>query len=65
MATIAYETPDGTAEEAVDAEHITDSGKVQGVRIRLENAGFVHVPYTRLYWIRMSEDEGSVDYSSA
>lgn len=65
MAEIAYESPDGTATENVDAEQITDSGKVQGVRISLEDESFIHLPYTRLYWIRMSEDEGKVDYSSA
>ncbi|SER79526.1 hypothetical protein [Natrinema salaciae] len=65
MATIAYESPDGTASEKIAAENITDSGKVQGVRLRLEDGSFIHVPYTRLYWIRMSEDEGRVDYSSA
>ncbi|MDQ2049525.1 hypothetical protein RBH26_03415 [Natronolimnohabitans sp. A-GB9] len=64
MATIAYEGPDGTAEETVDAGNITDSGKVQGLRIQLED-GYVHLPYTRVYWIRMSEDEGKADYSSA
>lgn len=66
MATIAYEGPDGLAEETVDADSITDSGKVQGVRVRLEgDAGFIHLPYTRLYWIRMTEEEGRPDYSSA
>ncbi|WP_222917718.1 hypothetical protein [Natrinema sp. SYSU A 869] len=65
MATITYDAPDGTATEEVDADHISDSGKVQGVRIRLEDEGFIHLPYTRLYWIRMSEEEGRVDYSSA
>lgn len=65
MATIAYEGPDGTAEEAVDAENITDSGKVQGLRIKLEDNSYIHLPYTRVYWVRMSEDEGKADYSSA
>ncbi|RKD97953.1 hypothetical protein [Halopiger aswanensis] len=65
MATIAYEGPDGLAEETVDADHITDSGKVQGVRVRLADEGFIHLPYTRLYWIRMSEEEGRANYSSA
>ncbi|QCS41706.1 hypothetical protein [Natrinema versiforme] len=65
MAKIAYEGPDGTASEEVAAENITDSGKVQGVRIRLEDESFIHLPYTRVYWIRMSEEEGRVDYSSA
>lgn len=65
MAKIAYEAPDRTASEEGDADHITDSGTVQGVRVRLEDESFIHVPYTRLYWIRMSEDEGRVDYSPA
>ena len=64
MATIAYERPDGTAEKTVDAENITDSGKVQGLRIKLEDESFIHLPYTRVYWVRMSEEEGKVDYSS-
>ena len=65
MATITYQGPDGTESEEVDAGNITDSGKVQGVRIKLEDESFIHLPYTRLYSIRMSEDEGRVDYSSA
>lgn len=65
MATIAYESPDGIAEESVDAGAITDSGVVDGVRIRLEDEGFRHVPYARLYWVRESEDEGKVGYSSS
>ncbi|WP_226480206.1 hypothetical protein [Natrinema amylolyticum] len=65
MAKIAYESPEGTTSKEIDADQITDSGKVQGVRIRLEDEGFIHLPYTRLYWIRMSEEEGRVDYSSA
>ncbi|WP_247002088.1 hypothetical protein [Halosolutus gelatinilyticus] len=65
MATIAYEAPDGTAEESVDADNITDSGKVQGIRVNLEGEGYIHLPYARIYWIRTSEDEGKVDYSSA
>ncbi|ADB61779.1 hypothetical protein Htur_2910 [Haloterrigena turkmenica DSM 5511] len=64
MATVAYEGPDGTAEETVDAGNITDSGKVQGLRIKLED-GYIHLPYTRVYWVRMSKDEGRADYSSA
>lgn len=64
MATLAYETPNGIDERTIDADHITDSGKVQGVRVRLEDESFLHLPYTRLYWIRMSEDEGRIDYSS-
>lgn len=65
MAEIAYESPDGTMSEEIAAENITDSGKVQGIRVKLEDESFVHLPYTRLYWIRMSEDEGKVNYSSA
>ncbi len=64
MATIAYESPDGLAEESVDADDITDSGKVRGVRVQLEDESFVHLPYARLYWVRESEDEGRIDYSS-
>jgi hypothetical protein len=37
MATIASEAPDGVAEEAVDADGITDSGTVQGSRATLED----------------------------
>ncbi|MFC6768241.1 hypothetical protein [Natrinema soli] len=65
MAKITDEGPDGTASEEGDADHSIDSGKVQGVRIPLEDESVIHVPYTRLYWSRMSEDEGRVDYSSA
>ncbi|MFC4438803.1 MULTISPECIES: hypothetical protein [Natrialbaceae] len=64
MAKVAYEGPDGTAEETISADNITDSGKVQGIRIKLEDASYIHLPYTRLYWIRMSEEEGKVNYSS-
>ncbi|WP_049989557.1 hypothetical protein [Natrinema salifodinae] len=64
MAKIAYEAPDGVAEEAVDADNITDSGKVQGLRIKLEDESYIHLPYTRVYWVRMSKDEGKVSYSS-
>lgn len=64
MATVAYESPDGLAEESVDANDITDSGKVRGVRIKLEDESVVHLPYGRLYWVRESEDEGKIDYSS-
>ena len=65
MATIAYEAPDGTAEETIDADNITDSGKVQGLRVKLEDESYIHLPYTRVYWVRMTEDEGTVNYSSA
>lgn len=64
MATLAYETPDGIDEKTIDADHITDSGTVTGVRIRLEDESVLHLPYTRLYWIRMTEDEGRMDYSA-
>ena len=64
MARIVYEGPDGTAEEQVDADRISDSGKVRGVRIRLDDGEYLHVPDTRIYRIRMSEEEGQVDYSA-
>ncbi|WP_408957633.1 hypothetical protein [Natrinema sp. 74] len=63
MATIAYESPDGLAEESVDAGDITDSGKLRGIRVKLDDESFIHVPYARLYWVRETEDEGRVDYS--
>lgn len=64
MAHVVYEQPDGVAEVEVDADHISDSGKVQGVRIKLDDGSYRHLPYTRLYSIDMSEEEGQVDYSS-
>ena len=60
MATIVYETPDGVLEETVDAERISDSGKVEGVRIKLEDGSYRHVPYGRLYSIAESESAGGV-----
>ncbi|WP_224269746.1 hypothetical protein [Haloprofundus salinisoli] len=64
MATIVYETPDGVAEDEVPAENISDSGKVAGVRVKLADRGYLHLPYSRLYSIRMSEEEGKMSYSS-
>ena len=64
MANVTYEDPDGVEEVAVDADKISDSGKVHGVRIQLEDGGYLHVPYNRLYAIRTTEQEGKVDYSS-
>ncbi|WP_224447389.1 hypothetical protein [Haloprofundus salilacus] len=64
MAYISYETPDGVAEEEVDADNISDSGKVAGVRVKVEDGSYLHIPYARVYRIRMSEEEGKVSYSS-
>ena len=64
MALIRYETPEGDADKEVDAKKISDSGKVHGVRIKLEDKSYLHIPHTRLYSIAMSEQEGQVDYSS-
>lgn len=63
MATIVYEAPDGVAEIEVDAERISDSGKVSGVRVKLDDGSYRHVPYTRLYSIAETEAEGKVDSS--
>ena len=62
MARIVYEGPDGTEEEELDAGRISDSGKVYGIRLRLEDDSYLHVPYVRIYSITESEDEGQVDY---
>ncbi|QLG26183.1 hypothetical protein HUG10_00905 [Halorarum halophilum] len=64
MAKVVYEGPSGIEEAEVDADKISDSGKVRGVRIKLDDGSYLHVPYTRLYSIEMSEEEGQVDYSS-
>ncbi|WP_224332377.1 hypothetical protein [Haloprofundus halobius] len=64
MATLVYESPDGVTEEEVAAENISDSGKVAGVRVKLPDRGYLHLPYGRLYSIRMSEEEGKMSYSS-
>lgn len=64
MATIVYEAPDGVAEEEVAAEKISDSGKVRGVRLKLDDGSYLHVPYVRLYSIAESEEEGQVGFSS-
>lgn len=63
MARITYENPDGVEAVEVDAEKISDSGKVHGVRVQLEDGGYLHLPYARLYSVEESEDEGKVDYS--
>ena len=65
MATIVYEAPEGVAEVEVDAEKISDSGKVKGVRIKLDDGSYRHVPYARLYSIAESEEEGQVGFSSS
>lgn len=65
MARVVYEGPDGTVEEEVDAGRISESGKVRGVRIRLDGGEYLHLPDARIYRIRMSEEEGKVDYSSS
>ena len=64
MAKIVYEEADDVARVEVDAEHISESGKVRGVRIRHDDGSYLHVPDTRIYSIEMSEEEGQVDYSS-
>ena len=64
MAKIAYEDPDGTVEVDADADRISDSGKVQGIRIKLDDGSYLHLPYARVYWVKTSEEEGKVDYSS-
>lgn len=65
MATVAYEDSDGREEVRVDADQISESGKVRGVRLRLDDGRYLHIPSTRLYWIEMREEEGKVDYSSS
>ena len=60
MATIVYDGPDGVREETVAAERISDSGKVRGVRVKLEDDSYLHVPHSRLYSIAESEEEGRV-----
>jgi hypothetical protein len=64
MAKVVYESPNGRAEVDVDADYISDSGKVDGVRLRLEDGRYLHLPNARLYSIEMSEEEGRVDYST-
>lgn len=64
MAKIVYEEPDEVARVEVDAEDISESGKVRGVRIRRDDGSYLHVPDTRVYAVEMSEAEGQVDYSS-
>ncbi|MFC7156688.1 hypothetical protein ACFQPA_14690 [Halomarina halobia] len=64
MAEIAFEGPDGVTEETVDAKNISDSGRVYGVRIKREDGSYLHLPYSRVYWITMTEEEGKAGYSS-
>ena len=64
MATIVYEGPDGIEERDVDADDISDSGRVDGVRLKLDDDSYLHVPDARVYAISISEEEGRVDYSS-
>ena len=64
MAKIVYEEPDDVAHVEVKAEHVSDSGKVRGVRIKRDDGSYLHVPDTRIYSIEMSQDEGQVDYST-
>lgn len=65
MARITYDDPDGVEAVEIDAEKISDSGKVHGVRIQREDGSYLHLPYARLYSIETSEKEGKVDYSGA
>jgi hypothetical protein len=65
MAKVVYDGPDETSEREIDADNISDSGRVEGIRLNLKDEGYLHIPYTRLYWIRMSEDEGKLDYSQS
>ncbi|WP_276280080.1 hypothetical protein [Halorussus caseinilyticus] len=63
MARITYDDPEGVETVEVETEKISDSGKVHGVRVQLEDGGYLHLPYARLYSIETSEEEGKVDYS--
>ena len=63
MARITYDDPEGVETVEVDADKISDSGKVNGVRVQREDGGYLHVPYARLYSIATTEEEGKVDYS--
>jgi nitrite reductase/ring-hydroxylating ferredoxin subunit len=65
MARITYEDPDGVEAVEVDAGKTSDSGKVHGVRVQLDDGSCLHLPYSRLYAVEMSEEEGRVDYSGA
>lgn len=64
MAKIVYDEPDDVARVEIDADDISDSGKVRGVRLRRDDGTYLHVPDTRIYSIEMTEEEGQVDYSS-
>lgn len=61
MAKIVFDAPDGVAEEEVAAQRISDSGKVRGVRLKLDDGSYLHVPDTRLYSIAETEQEGRID----
>ncbi|MFC4552208.1 MULTISPECIES: hypothetical protein [Halorussus] len=64
VAEITYEGPDGAESIAVDAEHVSDSGRVRGVRIQRDDGSYLHIPDGRLYAITTTEAEGKVDYST-
>ncbi len=64
MAKIVYDEPDDVARVEIDADDISDSGKVRGVRLRRDDGTYLHVPDTRIYSIEMTEEEGQVDYST-
>ncbi|WP_227356103.1 hypothetical protein [Haladaptatus salinisoli] len=51
MANIVYEGPDEIQEQTVDADNVSDSGKVEGIRVKLKDEAYLHIPYARLYWI--------------
>ncbi|GKZ14592.1 hypothetical protein [Haladaptatus sp. T7] len=63
MAKLVYDGPDGTNEREIDAGAIADSGRGGDIRVNLEEDWYLHTPYTGLYWIRTSEDEGKMHYS--
>lgn len=64
MAEITYEGPDGVESISADAGRISDSGRVEGVRVQREDGSYLHVPDARLYAIETTEEEGKVDYAS-
>lgn len=64
VAEITYEGPDGVESIVVDAEHVSDSGRVRGVRIQCDDGSYLHIPDGRLYSIETTEAEGKVDYST-
>ncbi|UPW01755.1 hypothetical protein M0R88_06545 [Halorussus gelatinilyticus] len=63
MATVTYDAPEGVETVEVDAEKISDSGRVHGVRVQRSGGRYLHLPYSRLYSIETTEQEGKVDYS--